>query len=218
MKTIYIVFSATPYKMGRFIRTVLHNVYNHVSIAFDEDLSTMYSFARFHRNAPLYGGFVSESLRRHYHGGTSSRLKVCRIEIPEENYSLLREFVSGMESSSHRYIYNTYSAMLAPLHVRLLIRDSYTCAEFVGDALSIAGLGLPRGKFHSLSRMERILQPYVIYEGLCEGYTEEPDWGEDRFPEKMGKVSATTATLCSFSRLTYRAVLSMLSVHILNIL
>lgn len=209
MKTVYIIFSATPYKMGRFIRAVLHNEYNHVSLAFDEDLSTMYSFARFHVNAPLYGGFVAESLRRHYHGGATSRIKVCRIELEEENYLRLRSFVSAMEHEQHRYIYNTYSAMVAPLHIRFLIRDSYTCAEFVGDALSIAGFELPLGAFHSLKRTERILAPHVIYEGTCDGYVSDPLWGEDQFPQRMSRRSAAAATLQTFARLTARAVVSM---------
>lgn len=209
MKTIYIVFSATPYGMGRLIRTVLRNRYNHVALAFDEDLSVMYSFARFHVNVPLYGGFVAESLRRHFNAGQSSLIKVCRLELAEEDYRRLREFVSAMESGGDRYIYNTYSAVFTPLHIRCLIRDSYTCAEFVGDALSIAGLEIPRGAFHSLAQTERILAPCVVYEGLCEGYAGEPDWGEDHFPERMGRISATAATVRSFGRLTARAVLGM---------
>lgn len=211
MKAIYIVFSATPYRMGRMIRTVLRNTYNHVSLSFDEDLSTMYSFARFHVNVPLYGGFVEESMRRHFNGGQASRIKVCRLEIRDENYAQLRAFVSAMENGTDRYIYNIYSAIFTPLHVRCLIRDSYTCAEFVGDALSIAGLSISRGKFHSLAQTERILSPYVVYEGTCEEYAAEPEWGRDHFPERMGRISATAATVRSFGRLTARAVLGLLA-------
>ena len=216
MKTIYIILSATPYKIGRMIRTVLRNPYNHASLAFDEDLSSMYSFARFHINVPLYGGFVAESPRRYFYNGHSSRLKIFRLEIPEGNYRRLRQFVSEMESNGRKYIYNTYSAMVTPLHKRLRIRDSYTCVEFVGDALNVAGLEIPRGAFHSLQETERLLEPYVIYEGPCEGYMEDTDWGGDRFPEKMGRVSGAAATVYSLSRLTARAVLGMLAMLISN--
>lgn len=209
MKTIYIVFSATPYRMGRMIRTVLRNRYNHISLAFDEDLSTMYSFARFHKNAPLYGGFVAESMCRHFNGGQASRIKVCRLEVEDGNYAQLRAFVASMENGPDRYIYNLYSAICTPLRIRCLIRDSYTCAEFVGDALSIAGLSIPRGKFHSLSQTESILAPYVIYEGACGEYAQAPEWGQDRFCERMGRIPAAAATARSFGRLTARAVLGM---------
>jgi len=209
MESVYIVFSATPYKMGKMIRTVLHNRYNHISLSFDEDLSTMYTFARFHENMPLYGGFVAESPRRYQRGEHSAQLKVCRVEMPEENYLALRAFVAQMERRSRKYIYNLYSAVCTPLHLRLLIRDSYTCAEFVGDALSIAGLDISMGTFHSLRKLERLLDSCVIYEGPCTLYTDEPVWGEDHFPEKLGRISGTTATLRSLGRLTARGVLGL---------
>lgn len=209
MESIYIVFSATPYKMGKMIRTVLHNRYNHISLSFDKELSTMYTFARFHENMPLYGGFVSESPRRYQRGGHSAQVKVCRVEVPEENYLALRAFVTQMEDRSRKYIYNLYSAVCTPLHIRLLIRDSYTCAEFVGDALSIAGLGISMGSFHSLKELEQLLESCVIYEGPCTLYTDKPVWGKDSFPEKLGRISGTTATLRSLGRLTARGVLGL---------
>ena len=214
MKSVYIVFSATPYKMGRLIRTVLRNPYNHVSLAFDADLTTMYSFARFHVDVPLYGGFVRESLRRHYNGKHSSRIKVCRLDIDEDNYQRLCAFVSAMENGGNRYLYNTYSAMCTPLHIRCAIPDSYTCAEFVGDALSIAGLDIPQGSFHSLIRTEALLAPYTVYEGPCEEYARDPGWGTDHFPEKMGRLSGTAATVRSLGRLTVRAVRGLFPVHL----
>ena len=51
MKYIYIVFSATPYKMSSFIRHMLNNRYNHVALSFEEDLSE-------HRNKKLDDDFV----------------------------------------------------------------------------------------------------------------------------------------------------------------
>lgn len=217
MESVYIVFSATPYKMGKMIRTVLHNRYNHISLSFDKDLSTMYTFARFHENMPLYGGFVTESPRRYQRGEHSAMLKVCRVEMPEENYLALRSFVAHMESRSRKYIYNLYSAMFTPLHIRLLIRDSYTCAEFVGDALNIAGLDTSMGGFHSLKELEQLLAPCTIYEGPCTLYTDEPVWGKDHFPEKLGRISGTTATLRSLGRLTARGVLGLCAALIWNL-
>lgn len=209
MKSIYIVFSATPGKMGRFIRAALHGRFNHVALAFDEDLSTMYTFARFHANMPLYGGFVQESLRRHVRRGKPSELRVCRLGIDEERYLALCELVTQMEEGGRRYLYNLYSAMFAPLHIRLLIRDSFTCAEFVGDALHIAGLDIRKGKFHSLKELERLLAPYAVYEGTCSCYDQPRDWGEDRFPEKLGRIVGTAATAHSIGRLTVRGIVGM---------
>ena len=209
MKSIYIVFSATPGKMGRFIRAALRGHYNHVSLAFDEDLSTMYTFARYHANMPLYGGFVCESPRRYVRRGKPSDLKVCRLSVSDSCCHRIRSMVSEMELRSQKYLYNVYSAVFAPLHIRLMIRDSYTCAEFVGDALSFTELDIPKGRYHSLKRMEQLLAPYVIYEGCCTLYFRPSDWGADHFPEKLGRISGTAATARSIGRLTARGVIGM---------
>ncbi|MBR2895269.1 MAG: hypothetical protein IKC03_06385 [Oscillospiraceae bacterium] len=211
MRSVYIVFSATPYKMGRLIRTVLHNTYNHISLSFDADLSTMYTFARFHVNTPFYGGFVSESPRRYRNAGRDAQIKVCRVSLTEEQFCTLHRFVLHMEQSSQRYIYNMYSALFAPLHIRLLIHDSYTCTEFVGDALSVAGLDIPRGAFHSLQKLEETLDSCMIYEGSCAEYTQFISWGNDHFPERIPTLSGTVATARTMGQLTLRGVSDLYS-------
>ena len=185
--------------------------YNHISLSFDADLSTMYTFARSHINAPFYGGFVTESPRRYRNAGQDARIKVCRVSLSEEQFYTLRRFVLRMERSSQRYIYNIYSAMVAPLRIRLLIRDSYTCTEFVGDALGVAGLDIPRGAFHSLQKLEKILNPYTIYEGSCAEYTQFLSWGNDRFPERIPPLSVTVATARAMGQLTVRGVQGLYS-------
>ena len=84
MKYIYIVFSATPYKMGSFIRHMLNNRYNHVALSFEEDLSEMYSFSRRHANTPFFGGIVHESFGRYEWNGDFSDIKVCRHAVSEK--------------------------------------------------------------------------------------------------------------------------------------
>ena len=71
---IYIVFSSTPTGMGRLIRLATRNQYNHVSLSFESDIQKLYSFARYHRTIPLYGGFVVESVLRY--GSLADRSRV----------------------------------------------------------------------------------------------------------------------------------------------
>ena len=59
-RTIRVVFSATPYRMGAFIRATTHSTYNHVSVSLREG-GALYSFARKYCNVPFCGGFVKES-------------------------------------------------------------------------------------------------------------------------------------------------------------
>ncbi len=60
MKDIYVILSATPTKMGKMIRTLTRYELNHASISLTEDLTEMYSFARYRAVNPLVGGFVKE--------------------------------------------------------------------------------------------------------------------------------------------------------------
>ena len=58
---IYIVASQTGTVPSRLIKRVTRARFNHVSISLDEQLDTMYSFARRHPYNPVWGGYVKES-------------------------------------------------------------------------------------------------------------------------------------------------------------
>ena len=81
---IYVVFSSTPYKMGKFIRAMTRESYNHVSIALDESLSQMYSFSRRYYRTPLYGGFVHESRSRYHVNGDATRICLCALPVTSQ--------------------------------------------------------------------------------------------------------------------------------------
>lgn len=206
MKYIYILFSATPYKTGLFIRHVLHNRYNHVALSFDEDLSNMYTFSRYHANAPFFAGFVKESFARYEWHGNFSDIKVCRLKVSDKQYELIKTHIQRMHSQQKVYVYNYYSAAMTPLHYRVKIRNAYTCVEFVGDILSMTNLGVKLGDFHSLPKLEKICDPYVIYEGSASAYPGAYTWSGDEFKEKMPISEGLAETAKSFGRLTRRGI------------
>ena len=78
---VYIVLSATPYRMGRWIRRATGEAYNHVSIATEESLTTLYSFARRYYRTPFHGGFVTETPDRYHHKGLSSHIRLYRLPV-----------------------------------------------------------------------------------------------------------------------------------------
>ena len=71
-KSLYVLFSATPYRMGKCIRFITGEPYNHVSIATEEDLRECYGFARRYYETPFYGGFVTERPSRYIHNGPAA--------------------------------------------------------------------------------------------------------------------------------------------------
>lgn len=178
-KRIYVVFSHTPGRLGRAIRAVTGGKYNHVSLAFDPRLRRCCSFARIHENTPLYGGFVAESPLRFTRRGKPSRIMICALDIPRERYEALRRRIREIEGGG--YIYNTFSALAAPLRLRVRARRAYTCVEFVADMLRIAGVAVPDG-FVTVDLLAALLSSSAVYHGSSAPFCHSAGWGRDEFP------------------------------------
>lgn len=169
MSTLYIVFTATSYKTGSFIRMMTRGQYNHVSIAFDPDLDEVYSFGRLWLHTPFCGGFVREGGERFILGGKRASVSVCAVHVDDAHMRAVRARVNSMlRSGPYHYIYNMASAALVPMRVRAHIRDCYTCIEFAVSILLIAGYPI-RDKFYSITELHRILSPNEIYCGEYPG-------------------------------------------------
>ncbi len=162
---IFIVFSKTPYKMGRFIRLITRGRYNHVSVSPVEDLSELYSFARRYRKAPFYGGFVRETPSRFKQKGKLSSVMICAVPVAKTAREQLIERLREMNEESERYIYNLFSAVCAPVKKRIFVRDAYTCVEFILTVLRSVGLDFNEQAFYSIDELVSNLSVYKIYEG-----------------------------------------------------
>lgn len=165
-KYLYVLFSSTPYRMGRMIRFITREPYNHVSIALEENLTALYAFARRYYRTPFYGGFVSESPSRYHHRSRTASVSLYRVRVSEAQWLSIKERIDGMESCSQRYLYNHLSAMAAPLHRKVSIRDAYTCAEFAVSVLHSAGIGLDPKRFYTIGQIRDTLEGCHVYSGL----------------------------------------------------
>ena len=201
-RRIYIVFSRTPGKLGRAIRAVTGDEYNHVSLALDPRLRRCYSFARIHENTPLYGGFVAESPLSFTRHGVPSRIMICALDIPFDRYRLLVRKLHRMEESGG-YIYNTASALTAVIHRRVDIPRAYTCVEFVADMLRLSGVTLPAG-FITVGELAALLGQNAVYRGSSEPFCRGAVWGRDEFPIRSSAGGYLRRTAGNFARLAAR--------------
>jgi hypothetical protein len=167
----------------------------------------MDTFARRYVNAPFSGGFVKESFRRFYYKGKWADIKVCRLPLDDRQFQRLKAFIRVFERRSKKSLYNLYSAAVTPLGRRIRIRDSYTCVEFVGDALAYAGVrGFHYGAFRSLQETEALLTPFTIYVGSARHYPADFQWGEDAFLHRCRRRTVLKDTALSLVRLTTRSI------------
>lgn len=188
-KYLYIVFSATPYRVGSIIRFFTKNRYNHVSVSFHQNLQTLYSFARYHKNAPLYGGFVRESCLRYRRGDKYANIKVCRIPVSDEQKNAIKEYIESLDEKC----YNLISVPFALIKKKYRAIRAYTCVEFVVSLLCEAKIGaFCEEKFYSINDLEQQLSEYAVYEGSFKTIAKGSTWGRDKFPEHCNGTLAIT--------------------------
>ncbi len=201
---LYVVFSATPYRMGKFLRLVMRGTYNHVSISPFVDLSELYSFARYYRNTPFWGGFVKESSARYIHHDQTAAVRICAIPVSEEQYHLAEARLAAMKKQMSKYSYNLPSALCVPIHHRVQLHNSFTCVEFVTDFLLHCHVGeIEENRFYTLPDLEKCLSPYTVYEG---SFPDAAANTEDPFNRRQPFWTATRNTLSQNGRLFYRIV------------
>ncbi|MCI9293853.1 MAG: hypothetical protein HFF48_01355 [Lawsonibacter sp.] len=205
---VYIVFSATPTGMGRLIRGATRNRYNHVSLSLSRDICKMYSFARIHRAIPLYGGFVVESILRYQSFAGAAKVKICRVEVPEPQFTYLRDHLERLWNEREEYIYNTPAALASLVHLRPAISKAYTCVTFVQKLLARYELaGVTEADRPTVRALERRLAPYVIYEGPAP--VRAGEWGEDSYPVETTTRYAVYTTARHFGRLAKRVLMGV---------
>jgi len=164
-ENIFVVFSSTPYKIGKAIRVFTGEEFNHVSIALDPQLTQMYSFARRYYKTPFYGGFVKESLSRYHLNGKSAYVRICKIPVTEEQHRSLSIRMSKMMRKKELYLYNHISALGTVVKKPVRTKAAYTCVEFCVMILSKIGMDVDPNKFYTITELEESLRPYTVYLG-----------------------------------------------------
>lgn len=197
---LYVLFSATPYRMGRIIRFVTGEPYNHVAIALDGDLQELYAFARRYYHTPFYGGFVTEHPYRYHHNGSTAQIRLCRIPLSEEQWQKLQRRVAKMRAHPERYLYNHLSAMTALIHKKINVPYAFTCAEFTVSILQELGYSFSSKVFYTIGDIVERLSAYRYYDGDFPVPPEEDTVFFDRHPVRHPIFRSTRDLLRLFWR------------------
>lgn len=199
-QSLFVVFSSTPYKVGKAIRVLTRETYNHVSISLDESLTKMYSFSRRYCRTPFYGGFVRESVSRYHLKGSTAQIRVCRLQITAQQYEALEVHLAELFERKDRYLYNHLSASAALFHKPVKVRDAYTCVEFCVKILHSCGVDLDPNTYYSVGDLERLLHAFTVYTGPAP----EADIYDAAFFARKPVTHPLVKTLRDFLRLFYR--------------
>lgn len=207
-KYIYVIMSGPMTNTGRMIRKITGSCYSHASISLDKDLNEMYSFARFHYQNPIIGGFVHEnvdnlSLRKE----TKVLIKVFEIPVTRKQYKSIRNIIEYFKENEKRYMYNLFDLITG---VRCKVRDAYICSEFVAHLLKESGVAEEKIKNTRItpSDLILILKDYECYDGTIQNYisTVEHEKFENHYFDKENIFCVIGKSIMQIGKLLFRKI------------
>lgn len=173
MKEVYILLSQTHTVPSRLIKLYTKNPYSHASIAFDERLDEMYSFARRGIWNPFNAGFIREYIHTGIFGrNVSTRCILYRLKVTDEQYSKMREIINEFNSDRMSYSYNYTGVIGVAFGYPVTKNKKFFCSQFVAYVLKNSGVEISK-KIPALVT-PRDIAKYdkleVIYTGLLRDY------------------------------------------------
>lgn len=209
-KYIYIMVSQTPTRFGKLIRKAAKMDYNHVSIAFDENLYELYSFGRYQNKVPIIAGLVKEyperfSLRKEKY----VKVKIFKVPVEHKSYLLAQDKIYNIINNHNEYLYNLFSVLTFPLLKGFETYKAYTCCEFVVLLLREMNLGkyiYKKSCKVTPKDFEFMFEDYLHYEGNLLDYCNNP-YKSRFFFEKPKYIYSNWLSFIIILKLIYRSTL-----------
>jgi len=135
-KNIYIMVSQTGTSCSKVLQFFTRAPYNHASIALDENLNSLYSFARQNLYMPLIAGFVKEDINSgiyKIHGNTVCQ--IYRIAVTDKQYKNLKREIKKFEKEQNKYHYNFVGLLPMFFNIPYSRPKHYVCSQFVAYVL-----------------------------------------------------------------------------------
>ena len=197
-KDLYVMISRTETNMAKFIRTCTQYPYNHVSITMDPTLRTWYSFARYHKDAPFYSGFIKEPVERFFDEAGDASVRIFRLEIPVERARRIEQLFLQAGRPETRLVYNYFDAAASALRLKIAIAGAYTCLSF-----TCAILGK---QYRKICDLDQALSPNLFYEGNLGELVPDSGNRDDKFFQPVGFTTATIKSMKQLATVTHRFV------------
>ena len=146
MKTLYIFLTRSGTLLSNLVYRLTGAQYTHISLAFDEDLSTLYSSTRKNGYTMFPAGPSKEYLNRGvFRLRDNAPCALYALEVSDEAYSHALCRAEEFMRHSEEYSFNTLGLILCGLHIRWQRRRHYFCSQFVSEVLQKSGaLDLPK--------------------------------------------------------------------------
>lgn len=140
MRNLYLLLSRSPSLPARIISLFTGDGYTHSSLAYDEQLLTLCSFARKFRCTPFPGGLIHENLQRGFFGAHPGiRCKLYRLEVNDQIYEQAKTKVENMFLEQKKYHYSILGILLCHWNIPKKRPYKLFCSQFVAEVLAECG-------------------------------------------------------------------------------
>ncbi|WP_028609350.1 hypothetical protein [Paenibacillus harenae] len=168
---IYVLLTHTGTLFSRTIQLYTKDRVNHASIAFDRDLTEVYSFGRKNPNNPFIAGFVKENVRSEFFKHSTCALYKC--EVSQNAYLNIRKQIHHMEQNQDRYKYNLFGLLGVMFNIEIEREHAYFCSQFVASVFEQGGVSLVNKPplFVTPGDLENASKLELVYNGKLQSYT-----------------------------------------------
>lgn len=146
MKTIYILLTRSGTLLSKLVYAATGSSYTHASMAFDPELSCLYSSTRKNGYTMFPAGPSKEYLNKGvFRLRDNAPCALYALEVSDEAYSHALCCAEEFMHHSEEYSFNILGLILCGLHIRWQRRRHYFCSQFVSEVLEQSGaLALPK--------------------------------------------------------------------------
>lgn len=133
-KKVFLLMTSLPDVLSKAAQKVMHYRYNHVSLGFEEDMNTYYTFT--------YKGFTVEDITRRATKPNREPFpcELYEIEVPYRVYNDMKRRVKAFVEHPDHYRYTKFGAALRVfLNIPTFRERAYYCSQFVAEILKSSG-------------------------------------------------------------------------------
>ena len=132
MREIKIVLTQTNTVVSKTLKAFSKKPYNHISISFEDDCSTMFSFGRKIMWFPLIGGFVKEDINSGvFKMHPETICKIYKFEVTDDDYDIITKRLNSFLTKPEKYRYSFLNVFLIRLNIPYQREYHYVCSSFV---------------------------------------------------------------------------------------
>ena len=185
MKTIYILLTRSGTLLSNLVYAVTGANYTHASLAFDEDLSCLYSSTRKNGYTMFPAGPSREYLNRGvFRLRENVPCALYALDVSDEAYTRARRRAEHMMAHGRLYQFNVIGLALCGMHIRWKRRRHYFCSQFVSEVLEKSGaMELPKHSTlmhpNDYTRLEELR---CVYKGTLAGLPQRQQMEFHRLP------------------------------------